>query len=259
MNMKLSRYFTSEYILIGIILALIIPYSYLFASQGNYVYSIPIVLLSFFYLYAYKRKLKDTRLRSIIIVFLSITIITSYSYFIYGLHYTSYISFLSNAIIPFVLFLVMYTYSSRRKSELLMLIFFCVYYAIGIYYINYQQTIRESMLQQINNFYFVIAPLPFLFLIEKPLLRSLFLVISTVCVIISLKRSGFVIVVLLLSYTAYFYTLSRGKTKHKIWFVLFFVLVAGVAYNYMKSLDVEYYERKTEVVEEQICLRSLKQ
>lgn len=241
--MKLIHFFTLEYILIGIILVLIIPFSYLFASQGNYAYSIPIVLFSVIYLYVYPRKLKVTRLRSIIIAYIVITIITSYSYYFYNLHYTSYLSFISNAIIPFVLFLVIYTYSSRKRSELFLLVFFVFYYAIGLYYINYQQSIRESMLLQINNFYFVIAPLPFLFLIEKPFFRSLFLVLSTFCVVVSLKRSGFIIIVLLLLYTTYYYTLSRGKLKRKFWFILFFVAVVGVAYNYMQSLDVEYYDR----------------
>ena len=241
--MKLSRFLTSEYILISIILALIIPFSYLFASGGNYTFSLPIVVLSSLYLFSHRMGLKKTGLRSIMVIFLIMTIVTSYSFFLYKLNYTNYPSFLCNAIIPFVLFLVMYTYSSRNKSELLLIIFFCAYYAIGIYYINYQQTIRESMLQQINNFYFVIAPLPFLFLIEKPLLRSLFLVVSTICVVISLKRSGFVIIVLLLLYTAYFYMFTRGKKKHRFLFFVLFVAIAGVGYRYMESLDVEYYDR----------------
>ena len=241
--MKIVRDFSMEYMLFGLILALILPFSYLFASFENYTYSLPIVVLSVLYLVIYQYKYHITPLRQIMVCFLLLTILTSFSYFTYGLNYTSYPNFLCNAMIPFVLFLVCSAYSSRNKSERFIVAFFLVYYAIGIYYISYQQTIRESMLQQINNFYFVITPLPFLFLIEKSLLRILFLVISSICVIISLKRSGFVIILLLLAYTTYFYGFSNLKLKRKVLFIAFCVGVAAIAVNYMDSQDIEYYDR----------------
>lgn len=253
--MKSNQYrikLISEYILIYAILILIIPFSYLFARSGNYTYSFPVIIVSIIYILSNHTNTsrKKPFINKIILTFLVLTVLTSYSFFTYNLRYTSYLLFLSNAIIPFVIYFVFYTYSSREREKTNLLIYyFIIYYIIALYYIYYQQSIRLSEMLQLNNFYFVITPLPFLFLIEKPLFRTIVLALSTICVIISLKRSGFFIISLLSFYTAIFYFFSKEKSIRKILFIIFFIIIGSFAYHYMESFDFNYYERLTERVE----------
>lgn len=247
--MLLKKYFTYEMVLVSLVFITTLPYSFYYSSGNNYVYSLPLAILSIaYFLICSSHEKKKSIYKNIMIVFLLLTLVTSISYFRYGLKYTSYPNFLANSVCPYLVFLVFYNFSSRNKNDKFVWLCALLYFAIAIYYISVQQGLRESHYMQLNNFYYIVTPLPLLFLNKKLFLRILFLSISIFCVFISLKRSGFFIITLLVLYMLYEYGFGTSLKK-KYLFAIIAVFALFLLNDALDNMGFSYEMRMMERLE----------
>lgn len=245
--MLLKKYFTAENILTLLIFFTAIPYSFLYARSLNYIYSLPLVVLCVFYLLIYRNHERRVSVfRIIMTIFLFLTLITSVNYYNYNIQYTTYILYLTNSICPYLVFFVFYNYSSRNKDHKVIWICTLIYFLVAIYYIAYQQANRVSNYAQLNNFYFIITPLPLLFLNRRLSLQVVFLSISVFCTFISLKRSGFLIILLLGLYMLFEYVFAKAALKKKLIFLLLVVLAIYLLNSFLGLMSFSYTSRMME-------------
>ena len=169
-----------------------------------------------------------------LILFVIITTVSSVN-FIYFDTRRSYIVYLfySNSIYFAALFLFVYI-NKRPESIKIIKVFIIVFFIIGMYSFYDSHTALDQdfdeLYKKVNNaFYYVLMPLPLIFLFKNKIFKSIVLIIALAICILSMKRSA-IIVISLISLVFFYIEFIRGEKKMKS---IFFLMIIVIALVYM--------------------------
>lgn len=134
-------------------------------------------------------------------------------------------------ILPLFMFIYIYVYT--RVIDNIDVILYSMY-VVGVllavfFFMNYNNNILYDVERQTNTSYFVLYILPFMLCAPKKWLRYLAIVLAFFTVMFSLKRGGFVAVILAVAVYLYINQVKMGGKRFKIWswFVFLAVGVLG--------------------------------
>ena len=129
--------------------------------------------------------------------------------------------------------LMLYVFIKRNPDAFsLVKHFYILFFIVGVYMNHHTYQLLRNVIgfdSQYNAFYFVVTPLPFLLLSKKKIHIMLALMFTTLCVVFSLKRSGFIIVAFLFLWFVVFLLFLDSRMKHRMWRKLLMLLPVCLA------------------------------
>lgn len=206
----------------------------------HYRYALISVLLSIIVIL--QNYTKPSKLVKAFILFIVVTVVSSYHYYKADFQIYPFKNVLSYSVSAFFVVWASYSYSktnSRTASKIIFILFFLLY-LIGqyrFYRSNYFiYNVWTGVDIQNNAFYYVLMPLPVLFLQKNKTFNAILLIASGYACLLSLKRSGVIVILIL----GIFSVVEILKSKKKIGAVLLLICMAyGVGYLMSGSVAQE--------------------
>lgn len=166
-----------------------------------------------------------------LVIFVFLTTISSINYFYFNRVNFTYLEYLSYSNSIYLASFVLFSYINKSpKSIKIIKSLIIAYFLIGFYwYFKSASTLSEKssvdQLLQNNAFYYVLMPLPLIFLLKSRVAQTIALIITFVICILSTKRSA-IIVVSIISLFFIYYNYIRGEKKLKSTLLLVVFLIA---------------------------------
>lgn len=224
-----------DLIFVLIILLLVILYSFYY--QRSWYYEIAPILdfvCLLYLLYAGVNIFRSSLLK-LICLFLFHWTISSFNYLYFINQTIPYYKYFSHTISVFMVFLSIFSFSIRCKYYKTVLYYWgCIYYLCGVYF-NYYTYITYSDIVTVSNiFYYVLMPLPLVFISNNKMLNWSFLIVALVVAVFALKRSAIISIVLVS--LLYFYVSMRKS--YTVFIQIVFVLVVFSLFVSFLGIDL---------------------
>jgi hypothetical protein len=183
------------------------------------------VLLSLLIIISSNQNIYKGVLKSLVI-FAVITTISSINFIYFSQTKYSYIEYLSYSNSIYFASFVLYAFIIKRPESLSIIkLFIIVFFILGIYRYFRSEVLYFSVddyQRQNNAFYYVLMPLPLIFLIKNRIIKSASLIIAFIICVLSIKRSA-IIIISILSLVFIYFNFIKGRKKLRF---LFFLIVA---------------------------------
>lgn len=247
--------FSFEYFFLYAQFVLILFTCFLYQRDGlHYATAVISLFLSIIYYFLYWKR-EYLKIPSMVILYIlwGILITTSslWGFYFYPYREYNYLTYYGYSTMWIHCSLMLYIFLRRNPTTFYFIkYFYLVFFIIGLY-MNYHtyQLFRniEGVESQYNAFYFVVTPLPFLLLSKKRFHIIIALILTALCVVFSLKRSGFIIVTFLIFWFVFFLLFIDSRMKYKVWsrlFFLFFICLAIYTFVWINGDIIDYIIRR---------------
>lgn len=202
----------------------------------------------------------QTRIRSriinCIIAFIFITLVSSFNWFYIEHQFIryNYIQYLCYSICAYFVTISAYNIMRikiLRKDTVYIKILIVLLYIVGIerFFHAYMLIVSVKEFAQVNGFYYILMPLPLIFLIKNNKLTLICIIISVALCLMSAKRSALISIVLLL----FLYICVKYKENRKYAFVILGILIIALLYlidNYLLERISRLSERMSNISED---------
>ena len=242
------QYITFNNLLLTFWFSLVLLIIYGSARGLEYTYAPFFVLVSLGILIKTKSLLLENKLIKIIICFIILTIISSINWIYFPkIGSYSYFQYLNYSVCAFFATLSAYSFTVSSNDNELKFIKICtiIIFCVGIirFFHSYSLTISLSTNNQSNAFYYILMPLPLVFLLNKQKVNFVFFIICSILCILSAKRSALVAIVLI-SLTFLYNSYKLFSKWHLLLIVISVLLLSSYVIN-----NEEFLHRLLRVVD----------